>query len=488
MKQLLILPLLLLSLLFQTEAVHAQFNRKASVDFSYLPDQSKERYSQRVAHKTIPVGNDEFIILSRSAADAYTVEKYNAKLKKQWTAEVKLSGTETLQAFSASPEAATVVTHRADNGQGVQQLYGHRIDLGTGKKQESALLLEAPAKGRRASIATSADGTKLLAYRYHTNSSQQIQDISGTLYDVKLQKIEDTKYNLHDIFNILSADVQVSNSGEQYISLISDNMKRLTSRQYSPGSDEVRVMSVLVGGVFDGTTVYILDSKFKLMPNGTLYGAVISAEEPAGKYHSLKAVKFDFEAEDMVFAEEFKFTPEYLSQVNSLDKSSGSKPTRLEDIYLSDLFLTPEQKLIVLAEKKYTEGGKDAPYLAKELHLFTYDEFMNRAWNSVLMKNQQAPADEAFSSISYSAYLNGSTLNLLTLEELKGKHDLYLRQVDANTGKVSAPKAVGLNIANDKDLAYVKDFTAWLGDKNVVAVARPSRRADELKLSRIQLK
>ncbi|GAA4426494.1 hypothetical protein GCM10023188_08600 [Pontibacter saemangeumensis] len=453
-----------------------------------MPDQSKQRYSQRVPRKTIPVGSDAFVLLSRSAADAYTVEKYNRALKRLWTAEVKLTGAETIEGFVAGPEAAIVVTHRADNGAGMQQLYGHRINLGTGKKEAGALLLEAPAKDRRATVAASADGNRLLAYRYHTDASHQIEHISGSLYDGSLQKLQDTQYDLQDVPAILSADVQVGNGGEQYISLLSDNMKRLTARQYTPGSKEAKVMSVLVGGTFDGRKVYIIDSKFELMPNGTLYGAVMTADEASGKYYSLKAVKFDFEAGDMVFAEEFKFTPGYLAEVNTLDKRGGDKPTRLEDIYLTDLVLTPEQRLVVIAEKKYTAGGKDAPYFANELHLFTYDEYMGAAWNSVLMKHQQAPADEAFSSISFSSYLDGNTLHLLTLEELNGKNDLYLRQINTKTGEATAPKAVRLNVADDKDLAYVKDFTAWLSEKDIVAVVRPSRKADSLRLSRIQLK
>lgn len=486
-KKLFILFALLLCL-WQPATVLAQSKTKASVAFDYMPDQSKQRFSQRVPHKTISVGNGMFILLRRSAADAYTVEKFNADLRKQWAAEIKLTGDETLETFTANPEAATVVTHRADNGAGKQQLYGYRIDLRTGQKQEAVLLLEAPAKSRRASVATSADGSRLLSYRYHTNSSQQINDISGTLYDASLQKLQDTQYNLQDVPAILSADVQVSNSGEQYICLISDNMNRLTVREYSPGSKEASVMSVLVGGVFEGQKVYIIDSKFKLMPNGKLYGAVMTADEASGKYYSLKAVKFDFEEEDMVFAEEFRFTPEYLAKVNALDKRSGGKPSRLEDIYLSDLVLTPEQRLMVVAEKKYTAGGEDAPFFAQELHLFTYDEFMDAAWNSVLMKHQQAPADEAFSGISYSSYLHGNTLHLLTLEELNGKNDLYLRQINTKTGQATAPKAVGLNVADDKELAYVKDFTAWLDAKDLVTVVRPDRKADGLRLSRIQLK
>lgn len=245
-------------------------------------------------------------------------------------------------------------------------------------------------------------------------------------------------------------------------------------------------MSVLVGGVFDGQKVYIRDTRFKLMPNGLLYGAVLTAEENGNGYHSLKAVKYDFENEDMVFAEEFKFTPAYVRQVNELDKSSNS--SKLQDIYLTDLLLTPEQQLVLIAEKKYTEGGENAPYFAKELHLFAYDQFMNNDWNSVLMKQQQAPASEGFSSISYSSYLSGNTLNLLTLEELNGKYDLYLRQINTSNGNATAPKALGLNIAKDKRPAYVKDFTAWLADKDIVAVLRTGKKADQLQLSHIQVK
>ncbi|MCJ8164783.1 hypothetical protein MKJ04_08000 [Pontibacter sp. E15-1] len=487
LKKSLLLPAVLLCL-WQPAMLQAQSKTKASVAIDYIPDQGQQRYSQRVPHKTLLAGPNAFVTLRRSAPNAYAVEKYTADLKKLWTAEIKLTESETIEAFAASPEAVLLVTHRPDNGQGMQQLYGQRINLGSGKMQESALLLEAPAESRRASVAVSADGGRLLAYRYHTDGRHQIRDISGTLYDGTLQKLQDTQYNLQDVPAILSADVQVSPSGEQFISLLSDNMKRLTTRQYTPGSKDARVMSVLVGGTFDGQKVYIIDSKLALMPNGELYGAVLTADEASGNYYSLKAVKFDFGAEDMVFAEEIMFTPEYLAKVNTLDKRGGGKPSRLEDIYLTDLVLTPEQKLVVIAEKKYTGGGKDAPYFADELHLFAYDEFMNTAWNAVLMKHQQAPAEDAFSGISYSAHLDGNTLHLLTQEELDGKNDLYLRQINTRTGAAAAPKALGINVANDKELAYVKDFTTWLGGQDLVAVVRPHRKADGLRLIRVQLK
>ncbi|GAB3822994.1 hypothetical protein [Pontibacter rugosus] len=483
MKKHFILPLLFLGLLCQPQAILAQSKTKAAVAFTYQPDQSEDHYNQRITHKSIPVGADAFVLLNRNGNSKYALEKYNADLKQQWSVAIPLAEGETVENFTANAEAALVVTHRK-NGQN-QQLQGHYINTKSGQKEQPVLLLEEPAKGRRAGVSVSADGSKLLAYRFHTDNSFQIHDISGTMYDGNLQKLQDVKYNLNDLRGILTADVQLSNQGEQYVNLISDQMSRLSVRRYTLGSPEVKVMSVLVGGVFGGQKVYIRDTKFKLMPNGQLYGAVLTADENSNSYYSLKAVKYDFEQEDMVFAEEFRFTPEYVQKVNTLSKSNSKN---LQDIYLTDLLLTPEKNLVILAEKKYTEGGENAPFFAKELHLFAYDEFMDNAWNSVLMKQQQAPASEGFSSISYSSYLNGNTLNLLTLEELNGKYDLYLRQINTSNGSASAPKALGLNVPADRKLAYLKEYTAWLADKDIVTVIRAGKKADKLQLSHIQLK
>lgn len=470
----------------QPYIVQAQSKTLASVPFSYLPDKSEDSYTKRVPHKTIPLNKDEFILLKKRSADAYAVEKYNTNLKKIWETSIALAKTETIESFTATKDAAIIVVH-SPRAQDKQQLYGYRITLNDGNKQEKVLLLEAPAKSRRIGVTASADGSKLLAYRYHTDTNLQLQEISGVLYDDALDLVKKVNYNLTDLPAILTADIQISNSGEQYISLISDNMNRLTVRQYNLLDKEAKVMSVLVGGVFGGQRVYIQDSRFTLMPNSKLYGAVFTADESSGQYYSLKAVKFDFEAEDMVFADEFKFTPAYLTQINAAGKSEGSKLTRLEDVYLSDLFLTPEQRLVVLAEKKYTEGGENSPYYAKELHLFAYDEYMNATWNSILLKNQIAPAGEAFNAISYNAFLYGNTLNLLTMEELEGKKDLYLRRINTTNGIATAPQSLGINLAKD-NVAYVKEFTAWLTDANIVTVVRPAQKVDGLRLSLIQIK
>jgi hypothetical protein len=480
------LPLLLLVTLLSSVTAAAQ-GRKAAIPFQYLPDNTEDAYNQSIRSKTLPLGADGFVILSRSKPGEYAVERYSAALRNAWSAAIPLAAEETVEAFVQNQDAALVVTHRQD-AEGKQQLHAHRIDLRNGQKEKPMLLLDAPANARKAGIAISPDGTQLLAYRYNTNASQVLQSISGSLFDGKLKQVKETQYPLNDLRGIVSAEVIVNNAGDQFISLISENMERLTVRQFTLKSPEAKGMSVLVGGVYEGKKVYIMDSKYTLQPNGNLYGVVLTADEKTGEYFSLKAVKFDFVNDDMVFAEEFRFTPDYLASINKLDKSGAPKASRLEDIYLSDLILTPEEKLIVLAEKRYMEGGENSPYFAKEIHMFAYDQYMGTSWSSVLMKHQKAPADEAFSGISYRHHLTGNTLHLLTLEELDGKHDLYLRRIDTNSGKAEAPKAAGLNVAKGENTAYVKDFTAWLSERDLVVVVRPSKKANSLQLRRLYLK
>ncbi|WP_147383257.1 hypothetical protein [Pontibacter oryzae] len=482
MKKHFILPALL-CLLCLPQFIRAQSKIKAAVNFTYQPNPDEDQYNPRLPHKSIAVGPDAFVTLNHSTGGKYTLTKYTTELKQLWSAGIPLAPEETVEAFAANLTDALVVTRQLQ-GQN-QVLQGYRINLKTGQHEQPVQLLQAPAKGRRAGVAISSDGSKVLAFRYLTDNSFRIQQISGTLYTGSLQAEQDVMYNLRDVAGILTADIQLANTGEQYLSLISDEMNRLTVRKYSPGSKQAKVMSVLVGGVFDGQKVYIRDTRFKLMDNGLLYGAVLTAEEKGGAYHSLKAVKYDFENEDMVFAEEFRFSPDYVRQVNALDKSSN---TKLHDIYLTDLFLTPEQRLVLVAEQKYTEGGDNAPYVAKELHLFAYDRYMNHDWSSVLMKQQQAPASEGFSGISYSPNLQGNTLSLLTLETLSGKYDLYFRQIDTATGKATAPQSLNLGIPAGKNLAYLKAYTTWLTEKDIIAVIRSGKKDTGLQLSRIQIK
>ncbi len=465
----------------------AQAKVKESVPFTYTPDPAEDIFNSKLPDKALTLNQKDLILLNKKSASAYAVERYNTDLKKVWSASVPLAGEETIETFFTTPEAVIVITRRTD-GQGTQQLHGHQINLTSGALNKSTKLLEAPAAGRRAGVAVSADGSKMLVYRYHTDSGMQIKSISGTLFDSHFSNLKDVNYYLGDMRNILSADIQVSNSGEQYVSLISDQMQRLTVRQYPVKNTDAKVMSVLVGGRFNGKLTYILDSKYKLMPSGQLFGTVLTADEATGMYQSLKVIKFDFDANDMIFAKKFKFTPDYLQKINAAYKDGANKASRLEDIYFSDLILTPDNKLIIIAEKKFTAGGEDAPFFARELHLFAYDEYMTPAWNSVLVKQQEAPAAQGYSGISYRYSLHDNTLSLVTLEELNGKYDLYLRRINTATGQMEAPVALGLNIAKSGEVPYVKSYTAWFTDKDMVAVTRPAKKPGTLQLNRILIK
>jgi hypothetical protein len=473
--------LLLGTLLGSAQLVRAQ--KVKSVPFSYLPEQAEDRYNQRVTRKMLPVASGGFVILAHKAGTEYAVERYDADLKLLWSASVPVAAGESVEAFSHSPEQAWVVVHHQDAAS--QNLSVLPVDLRTGQKGAAKKLVDAAARDRRPSIAISPDGTKLVAYRYLTRDVQ-IKAISATVYDEKLTKLKDRTYDFHDLGDFFSPTVFVANDGTQYATLVSDHMQKLTVRRYRNDNPDIKVMAVAVGGTFGGKAVTVFDSRFTLQPDNVLYAAAICNERESGQYYSLKVVRFDFaEKGDMKFAPEFRFTPEYLAEVNKTTQASAK---RLEDVYISDLLLTSEQQLVVVAEKKYEEGGDESPVHARELHLFGYNEFQSPTWHRIIAKDQVAPPAESFTGIGYRAAVFGPEIQLLTQEKISGKSDLYVRRVDARTGVVQPPKGLGLSVAADQNLAYVKDFTGWLDAKTIIGVSRPSKKSAALMLNKIVIK
>ncbi|MBA9077638.1 hypothetical protein [Rufibacter quisquiliarum] len=454
-----------------------------SASFTYAPETAGNYYNQQIPRKSYPVNATDFVILSRKSNQTYAVERYGADLKTRWSAPFSLLGSESLVAFAVSAKTALVVTHRIDPEQGSQALYGTILDLTTGKELQQKKLQEAPSKSRRLTLSVSEDGSKLVTYHSITRD-EQLRSMLAVVYDATtLNKIKERPYDFGGTNGQVTAQVHIDNRGDQYVSLLTDNNMRLSVRRYNNQDNEIKVMEVMVGGVFDGEKRYVLDAHYQLAQDSSLYAAVLVAEEKSGDYRSLKLVKFDYAINNMRFAEEFVFTPEFSQRVA---KASGAN--RLEDIYLSDILVSTEGQALVLAEKKYEEGGENSPYHAKELLLFSYDEYLNPTWNSVILKNQVAPATEGFAGISYSARLFGNRLQLLTLETLNGKTDLYNRSIHLLTGTSDTPKPMGLNVANDMGAAYVKDFTTWLEENSIIAVNRPSKASAGLRLSRITFK
>ncbi|MGI4887154.1 MAG: hypothetical protein ACRYFR_19540 [Janthinobacterium lividum] len=461
-----------------------------SVPFSYQPEQGADRYDSRVPVKTLPLADGSgFIILAHQANGGYAVERYDQALKKQWEAALPVAPGETAEAFGLGPEQAWVVLHHADeNG---QNLTVHPVGLRSGQPAPPVVLVAAPARDRRPGVAISPDGTHLLAFAYQTREAQ-IKALNATLFDQKLTKVLSRTYDFRTTRDFFSPNVLVANDGAQLVTMLSDGMSKLTVCRYPAAPDAptratpVPVLGVPVGGIFGGRTIRIRDARFKLLPDGQLYAAALVADYDSGELTGLKVVRFDFDKNDIKLSDEVPFDAAYLAAVGQA--TGAPAPKRLEDIYLADLLLTPEKNLVVLAERHYEEGGPELPVHAREIHAFGYNSFARPSWHKLITKDQTAPAVDSYTGIGFRAAVVGEEVQLVTLETLAGKSDLYLRHLPALGGVASAPQRLKLNVANDQQLAYVKDFTTWLGPKTIIGTSRPSKRSAALQLNRVELK
>ena len=467
----------------------AQAQKVKSAPFSYLPEQGEDRYNQRVPRKTLTLADGSgFIILAHQSGSAYAVERYTADLKKQWSTTLPIAPGETVEAFGRSAEQAWVVLHHADeNG---QNLTVQPVGLVGGQKGTPVVLVTAAASERRPSVRLSPDGTRLLAYRYAVRD-EQVRSLVSTLYDQKLTKLMDRTYDFRDQGDFFSPNVLLANDGTQYVTMLGDAMRKLTVRRYPAMPDRIgvataiSVLGVPVGGIFEGKPITIRDAKFSLLSDGQLYAAALCANYDTGELTSLKVVRFDFEANQLKLAPELPFAPAYLTEVG---KATGAELKKLEDIYLADMLLSEDKNLVVIAERHFEEGGSDRPVHARELHVFGYSSFVTPTWHLVVPKDQVAPAIDSYTGIGFRAVVFGEDVQLLTLEALAGKSDLHLRHIQARNGVITPPQRLKLNVANDQQLAYVKDFTTWLGPKEIIGVSRPSKKSAALQLNEVKLK
>lgn len=467
----------------------AQAQKTKSAPFSYLPEQGEDRYNQRVPQKALALADGSgFVILAHQSGSAYAVERYDADLKRQWSTTLPVAPGETIETFGRNAEQVWVVVHHADeSGQNLTVL---PVALGSGQKGAPVVVLTAGTRDRRPGVRLSPDGSRLLAFSYATRD-EQVRSIQGTLYDQKLNKILERTYDFRDQGDFFSPNILLANDGTQYVTLLGDGMKKLTARRYPPTPDRVGiatavpVMGIPVGGTFGGQPITIRDAKFTLQPDGQLYAVALCANYNTGDLSGLKAVRFDFAASQLKLAEELPFAPAFLAEVS---KATGAEAKRLADVYLGDMFLTESKNLVVIAERHFEEGGPELPVHARELYLFGYSPFLTPTWHLIVAKDQVAPAIDSYTGIGYRAAVFGDDLQLLTLEAINSKSDLYLRHVQVPTGVISAPQRLKLNVANDQQLAYVKDFTTWLGPKTIIGVSRPSKKSAALQLNEVKLK
>ena len=458
-----------------------------SVPFAYVSDPSADPYAERLPTKLLPLPDGTFLLLTRRSAQEYAVERYAASdLKKIWSTPVVLLEGEVIDAFATTPAAVTLLTYRSDAATGEQTMAGFRLDLTTGQRGQRRVLLTAP-KGRRLYGSCSDDGTKVLVYESRQRQNQ-LTELAVTVFDNDFKKLNQALVDLRGAGGAASATVRVANSGDTYVGLQTDGGLKLTVRRYPLKGTEAQVLGVPVGGVFGGQKVYIFDTIYRFDQDGALYAAAVCMNEDTGEYYSLKVVKFDFQANDIRYAEEIRFDKKYLAELAASAKAAGTTaPDRLADTYPSDLLLTPEKQVVVVLERKEEEGDK-APHFAKELLLFGYNEFGKPSWNSVLWKNQQAPAEEGYSGIGYRAHVQGTTVHLVTLETRGKVQDLFDHPYSALTGKPLPVRPLGLAVAPGQAVNHVKDFTTWLDGKTLLAVSRPAKKSATLTLNKIVLK
>ncbi|MGI4875133.1 MAG: hypothetical protein ACRYFX_28595 [Janthinobacterium lividum] len=486
----------------------AQAQKTKSVPFSYLPEEGEDRYNMRVPQKTLPLADGSgFVILAHQSGSTYSVERYTADLKKQWSTTLLIAPGETVEAFGRSDEQAWVVLHHGEESG--QILTAYPVALASGQKGTAVVLVSASADERRPSVRLSPDGKRLLAYRYVLRDTQ-IRSLEATLYDQHLTKVLDRTYDFRDQGDFFSPNVLLANDGTQYVTLLGDNMRKITVRRYPGTPDQagtstpVPTLGVPLGGVFGGQPVTIRDAKFSLLPDGQLYAAALCANSTSGELTSLKAVRFDFAESRMRLADELPFSPAFLAEVN---KAINGSLKRLDDIYLSDFLLTDSKNLVMIAERHFEEGGPELPVHARELYVFGFNSFMKPSWHLVIPKDQTAPAIESYTGIGLKAAVFGEEIQLLTLENIEGKSDLYLRRLQAPTGIMGKLQRLKLNVAptvvgtaataaaattadapTAQPLAYVKDFTAWLDPKTIIGVSRPNKKSKALQINEVKFK
>ncbi|QHL87782.1 hypothetical protein GU926_10215 [Nibribacter ruber] len=464
---------------------NTQAQKIKSVNFSLFSETTQDHYNQPLTQKAFALNSTDFIILSQKALGAYHVERFGKDLKAKWSTNLALLPQETVEAFARQQETALVITRRVDEAQGSQALLARVYNLATGQELQQKKLMEAPSQSRKLVVSLSEDGSKLVTQHY-LQQEDRLLGIQATVYDGALTKIKDRRYEFPVHTGSLTAQVHVDNHGSQYLTLLTENAMRLSVRHYNNQDNEIKVMEVMLGGMFQQEKQYVLDLKFQLQQDSTLFAAALIADEKTGEYRSLKLVRFDYRLNDMRFAQEFLFTPDFLARISQANNLSTT--AQLEDLYLADIIISQEGQLLIMTEKKFLEAGPEGKYKAQELMLFAYNEYLQPSWHSMIKKNQEAPATAGFSGISYRSQLFGNRLQLLTLETLNGKTDLYDRSVHLVTGASSEPKAAGLKIANNQKEVYDKSFTIWLEERTFTAVSKPAKAAKGFRLSRVRLK
>ena len=284
--------------------VPAQAQKVKSAAFSYLPERGEDSYTMRVPRKTLTLADGSgFVILAHQSIGDYAVERYDNNLKRQWSATIPVAPGETLEAFGRNARQAWVVLHHKDGPS--QTLNVVPVDLNNGQKGAAKVVISAPAADRRPRVNISPGGQRLLAYRFVMLRDQQVGTIEAEVYDQNLLPVQQRTYDFSGQDGLFSPSAHIADDGTQYVTMVSDGMKKLTVRRYpAEKTAPATVLGVPVGGTYAGQAVTIRDARFTVLEDGNLYGAALCADYETGAMSSLKVVRYDFTGKG-----EMKFSP-----------------------------------------------------------------------------------------------------------------------------------------------------------------------------------
>lgn len=148
------------------------------------------------------------------------------------------------------------------------------------------------------------------------------------------------------------------------------------------------------------------------------------------------------------------------------------------------MVFTPDEEILLIAEKKYTRDEYHGGHEAKEMLLFRYNEFLGSEWQSAIWKEQFASHYQYYSSLGFSSAYFQNQFHIATFEQQDKRNDVFLRTINSANGMARPPRALHVINTLDQDIQYLRDFTLWL-DKNTIITVTKSKQGMQLNRSRV---
>ena len=434
--------------LITTALGQSSTDRLKTIPFRFDTNQDEASFHPTMEQKALKLTDKTFAILSKTSSSNFSIESYNDNLTRLWSTPISLGLDEVPEVFNVSDKYVYLLTYKMVKTEGAQRIYAYYFDKKTGTRIGQKTLMSAPSKGRKIGITCSENGSVVMVYQ-HITPNRVISGTRAFVYNSEFKQIKEQVYEFDDLNVSFDPMPRVDNDGNQYLAFITDDYRKIRIRKFTPRTDVYGELTQIIGGVFDGTDIYIFDHLLKLDSSGKVYFAAITVEDSTMLYYSLKVTRFDFDKYEVHMPEEFKFSQRYLDSMPYYKPAPGQKRGSIVDTYLSDLIITPENDIIMIAEKRYTMDEFHGGHVGKEMLLFRYNEFMGYEWLINIDKDQFASHYQFYSGLGFKSAYYPENVQLVTFEKINNRTDVYLRTVSRVNGTYRPAEA--LNIISPYD-------------------------------------